>query len=109
MAAALAGAAMCDKRKFCDLTDLKCLSITSIVRKLQTLRPRWGRHVVSPLALALLLLPNCGTPFQGRIARKRPQPGRDFRKPQKITTMRLKFGVHPGNVGLNLPPAAYHP
>jgi serine-type D-Ala-D-Ala carboxypeptidase/endopeptidase (penicillin-binding protein 4) len=57
MAAALAGAAMCDKRKFCDLTDLKCLSITSIVRKLQTLRPRWSRHVVSPLALALLLLP----------------------------------------------------
>jgi hypothetical protein len=57
MAAALAGAAMCDKRKFCDLTDLKCLSITSIVRRLQTLRPRWSRHVVSPLALALLLLP----------------------------------------------------
>src|SRR5262245_51836300 len=53
--AAWAVAAMCDKRKFCDLTDLKCLSITSIVRKLQTLRPRWSRH--SPLALALLLLP----------------------------------------------------
>jgi hypothetical protein len=28
------------------------------------------------------------------------KPGRDLRKPRKITTMRLKFGVHPGNVGL---------
>jgi hypothetical protein len=27
------------------------------------------------------------------------KPGRNFREPQKTATIRLKFGIHPGNVG----------
>jgi hypothetical protein len=37
-----------------------------------------------------------------RPDRTQPATNRgDFREPQKITTMRFKFGVHPGNVGLD--------
>jgi hypothetical protein len=38
-----------------------------------------------------------GTTLRDQMARDPPQPGRDLRKAQKITTIRPKFKVHVGN------------
>jgi len=65
------------------------------------IRSRATNERTAPTREGKVLRPNRGTLFQGRIARNRPQTGEDFREPQKITTMRFKFGVHPGNVGVD--------
>jgi hypothetical protein len=55
----------------------------------------------APTRQGKVLRPDRGIPFQGRIARNRPQTGAGLPGTSEIAIICLKFGVHPGNVGFN--------